>query len=83
MDEIGCKPKVSMVNKLMMRARMSMGAMSCITPNPVVRTNGAPRLIQNMAAMESGSHVDCDKRRKKVPIQAAAAVMIKPILLAA
>ncbi len=39
--------------------------------------------MKNMNAMEKGTHVDCDKSRKKVPIQAAAMETIRPIRLAA
>src|SRR5687768_11308638 len=82
-EEIGCKPNVNIVNRLIMRARIFPGDMICITPRPVVSTNGAPRLIKNIAAMESGSQRDCDNRNKDKPIQIAAALTIKPIRLAA
>ncbi len=38
-----------------MRARISMGDMSCMTPNPAVNTNGSPRLMKKIEVMESGN----------------------------
>ena len=52
-DDTETEMNETIVNKLMIRPRMVGGASNCKTPSPVVRTNGAPRLVKKIASIDN------------------------------
>ena len=62
-EEMGWSPKDTIVNKPIILARISPGAINCITPSPVVKTSGAPKLMRKIAIIESGRYVERESRR--------------------
>ena len=75
----GCMPKLTIMNRLTIRARISPGVSTWIMPNAREITNGAPRLNANRHTIARGSQCDEDKKINHPPIQHTIKVRIRPI----